>query len=95
MKLIQLSSGYFGARQIAAARAEAALRKLGWLPRIKYRKSRAGRVWSDEEYDEAIVMRLSGMDNYQIAKTMKRTKKSVDHILGYGPPRVCTGGAVD
>jgi hypothetical protein len=93
MKLIQLSSGHFGARQIAAARAEAALRKLGWLPRIKYRKTKRGRVWSDEEYDAAIVMRLSGMDNFQIAKTMHRTKKAVDHILGYGPPTQRCGGA--
>jgi hypothetical protein len=95
MKIIQLASGHHGVRQLAAARAEAALRNLGRVPPIKYRKSRGGRVWSDEEYDEAIVMRLSGMDNYQIAKTMKRTKKSVDHILGYGPPRVRVGGVVD
>lgn len=93
MKIIQLGSGYFGVRQLAAARAEAALRKLGLLKKIRYRKTATGRVWTDEDYDEACVRRLSGQTNGAIGKAMGRTKKSVDHAIGYGLPTQRCGGA--
>jgi hypothetical protein len=82
MKLVQLAPGYAGARQIAAARAEAALRKLGHCPPITYRTNGRDRGWTDEEYDEAIVMRLVGMSDDEIAAKTGRSRFGVTRQLG-------------
>jgi hypothetical protein len=85
MKLVHLAPGYAGARQIAAARAESALRKLGHVPQIKYRSNGRDRGWTDEEYDEAIVMRLNGLTDDQIAAKTGRSKFGVTRQIGAKP----------
>lgn len=82
MKLIQLAQGFRGARQIAGARAEAALRKLGHTPPITYRTNGRDRGWTDEEYDEAIVMRLAGLSDNDIATRTGRTAIAISRQLG-------------
>lgn len=82
MKLVTLMAGQHGVRQIASARAEAALRKLGYLPKIEYQTYGNSRPWTDEEYDEACIMRLRGMTHAEIAMNLGRTKHAVTRQIG-------------
>lgn len=82
MKLVHLAGGLQGVRQLAGARADAALRKLGHLPPITYPHAGNAKPWTDEEYDEAIIMRLRGMSHEQIGAKLGRTKVAIDRQLG-------------
>lgn len=82
MQIFPIDKGIKGVRQIAAARAEIELRKLGLAPKIEYKNNGSNRAWTDGEYDEAIVMRLRGWTHKQIAEAIGRTKIAVDSQLG-------------
>lgn len=88
MQLIQIARGYRGVRQLAGARAEIELRRLGYVPKIKYPHSGSNKTWTDEEYDEAIAMRLSGMSHGEIAAATGRTRMAIDRQLGAEVPKV-------
>ncbi len=86
MKLVQLASGHRFARQLAAAYADSQLRKRGAIPAIKYNGNQHGDVWTDEQYDEAIVMRLRGKSHTEIAAALGRTVAAVSAQIGPEAP---------
>lgn len=87
MKIVQLAPGHHGVRQLSSALATVRLRKQGYLPQIVYFENGKGKPWTDEEYDEAIVMRLRGMSHDEIAKALGRTKPAIDRQLGHEAPK--------
>ncbi len=86
MKVFQVAPGYRGAKQISAAYAESQLRKRGALPPIEYRPNGCGKPWTDEEYDEAIAMRLSGKTHDEIAAILGRTRAAINEQIGHEAP---------
>lgn len=83
MKIVQLATGNNRVRQLSAAFAEVHLRKRGLAPPITYPANGNYRAWTDEEFDTACFMRLSGKSHDEIAKALGRSRDSINRAIGH------------
>jgi hypothetical protein len=86
----QIMRGIHGTRLLASVYADVVLRKKKIVRRrfrVRYYGKRGDsrwKPWADGEHDTALMLRLDGKSDAEIAQQLKRTIPAIQRKIGYG-----------